>query len=349
MTKASPLISIIIPHWNGIETLSECINSLLKTDFDSYEIIIVDNASTDGSQEWIKLNHPEINLVENDSNYGYAGGCNRGAEIAKGDFLVFLNNDTIQEPDWLKYLLDCIQKDNTIAAVQPKILNYYEKTIFDYAGGAGGEMDIFCYPFARGRVFLQQEKDNQQYDNSSQCFWASGTAIMVKKDLFITAGKFDEIFFAHMEEIDLCWRLKAMGYQIWVEPKSIVFHKNALSLPMHTHRKYYLNHRNSLLMLFSNYPLKKIIYLGTIRIFLEFVALCYSMFKLDINHITGILHSLIWIVFHPQIIIKKRMHYKKINKSIDNEIFKCLLQKSIVVNYYVFGKKTYSSIVSKDA
>ena len=348
MNEESPLVSIIIPHWNGIETLSECLNSLIKTDFNSFEIIIVDNASIDGSQEWIKINYPKIHLLENNANYGYAGGCNRGVEIAKGDFLVFLNNDTIQKPDWLKHLFNYIQKDN-VAAVQPKILNYYQRTTFDYAGGSGGAMDIFCYPFARGRVFLEQEIDNQQYDNPSQCFWASGTAIMVKKDLFIAAGKFDEIFFAHMEEIDLCWRLKAMGYQIWVEPKSIVFHKNALSLPMNTHRKYYLNHRNSLLMLFSNYPVKKIIYLGTIRIFLEFVALLYSFFKLDIKHITGIIHSLIWIIFHPHVIFQKRKRYKKINRTFHNETFNSLFQKSIVVNYYIFGKKTYSSMFSKDA
>ncbi len=346
MTNKSPLVSIIIPHWNGIETLSECIDSLLKTDFDSYEIIIVDNASTDGSQEWIRKNHPEIYLLENSLNYGYAGGCNRGTEIAKGSFLVFLNNDTVQEKNWLKYLLTCIQKDNNIAAVQPKILNYYEKKTFDYAGGSGGEMDIFCYPFARGRIFLEQEVDNQQYDNSTQCFWASGTAMMVKKDLFILAGKFEEIFFSHMEEIDLCWRLKAMGYQIWVEPKSIVFHKNAVSLPMHTHRKYYLNHRNSLLMLFSNYPIKKILYLGTIRILLEFIALCYSILKLDINHVTGIIHSLLWIMIHPHVIIQKRKKYKTI--SLDNDTFKSLYQKSIVVRHYIFGEKIYSDISKID-
>ena len=253
MTEQHPTVSIIIPHWNGIETLSECIDSLLKSTFGSFEIIIADNASSDGSQAWIKESHPHIILVENDRNYGYAGGCNRGADEASGELLVFLNNDTIQKSDWLHYLVELMQKDNTIAAAQPKILNYYQKNMFDYAGGSGGYMDMFCFPYARGRLFLEQEEDQGQYNDAKKCFWASGTAIMVRKELFVEAGKFDELFFAHMEEIDLCWRLQAMGHHVWVEPQSIVYHKNAVSLPMHTHRKYYLNHRNSLLMLLSNF------------------------------------------------------------------------------------------------
>ena len=240
MTVEPYKVSIIIPHWNGVETISECLESLSKTNFDSFEVIVSDNASTDGSQKWIKDNYPKVRLLENNQNYGYAGGCNRGSEIANGKFLLFLNNDTVQDPEWLGRMIKCIEKDDKIAAVQPKILNYFNNNIFDYAGGSGGHMDMFCFPFARGRLFLEQERDKGQYNNPEPCFWASGTSILVKKDLFIQAGKFDEVFFAHMEEIDLCWRLQAMGYHIWVEPRSIVFHKNAVTLPMHSHRKHYL-------------------------------------------------------------------------------------------------------------
>ena len=208
-----------------------------QSNYDSFEIIIVDNASSDGSQEWIKANHSDIILIENDQNYGYAGGCNRGAEQANGKYILFLNNDTIQDPNWLRPLLNKLERNDSIVAIQPKILNYYQKNIFDYAGGAGGHMDVFCYPFARGRIFLEQEEDQGQYNEAESCFWTSGTAMMVRKDIFFEAGKLDEIFFAHMEEIDLCWRFQAMGYEVWVEPKSVVYHKNAVSLPMHTHRK----------------------------------------------------------------------------------------------------------------
>ena len=347
MTVESYKVSIIIPHWNGIETISECLESLSHTNFDSFEIIVSDNASTDGSQKWIKDNYPKVRLLENDQNYGYAGGCNKGAEIANGKFLLFLNNDTVQDPDWLGHLIRCIEKNDEIAAVQPKILNYFDKNIFDYAGGSGGHMDMFCYPFARGRLFLEQEKDKGQYDTAEQCFWASGTSILVRKDLFNEAGEFDKVFFAHMEEIDLCWRLQAMGYQIWVEPRSIVFHKNAVSLPMHSHRKYYLNHRNSLLMLLSNYSLPNAFYIGTIRIMLEFIALVYAIVKFDMNHASGIIRSLSWVVLHPFTIMVRRKRFKKLRKFKDSHILKKLFNKPIVVLHYLSGKKTYFEMVSK--
>ena len=346
MTEQHPTVSIIIPHWNGIETLSECIDSLLKSTFGSYEVIVVDNASSDGSQAWIKESHPHIKLVENDQNYGYAGGCNRGADVASGKFLVFLNNDTIQKSDWLHYLVKLMQKDNTIAAAQPKILNYYQKNMFDYAGGSGGYMDMFCFPYARGRLFLEQEEDQGQYNDAKKCFWASGTAIMVRKELFVEAGKFDEIFFAHMEEIDLCWRLQAMGYNVWVEPRSIVYHKNAVSLPMHTHRKYYLNHRNSLFMLLSNFSFPVAFYVGFIRIMLEFIAVGYAVLKLDWNHMTGILRSLIWVLCHPVTILKKRSKFKKIRIIKDKDMMMKLSRTSVVLAHYLGGKRTYLEIES---
>ena len=166
MPGSKLMVSIIIPHWNGIDVLSECLESLKKTRYSDFEIIVVDNASSDGSARWIKDNHPDIVLVENEENYGYAGGCNRGAAIAKGDYVVFLNNDTVHDQHWLEPLISRIESDRNIAAVQPKILNYFQRDLFDYAGGAGGHMDIFCFPFTRGRMFLDQEVDKSQYDTA---------------------------------------------------------------------------------------------------------------------------------------------------------------------------------------
>ena len=349
MTEYNVKVSIIIPHWNGIEILSECITSLLETKHNSYEIIVVDNASTDGSQSWLKNTHPQIRLIENDKNYGYAGGCNRGALGANGDYLVFLNNDTIQDPNWIKYLEILMEKEEMIAAVQPKILNYYNKNIFDYAGGSGGYLDIFCFPFARGRIFSNQEEDSGQYNDSRECFWSSGTAFMIKKELFFKAGKFDEYFFSHMEEIDLCWRLQAMGFQIWVEPNAVVYHKNALSMPMHSHKKHYLNHRNSLLMLFGNYSFMNILFLGSGRIIFEFIALVYSLFHLDWKHATAIVRSLSYILLHPNIILKKRSRFQKIRKQKDRKIMKNFFRSSIVIGHYIKRKSTYLEIESNDS
>jgi len=344
MPQSNPRVSIIIPHWNGIDVLSECLDSLKESSFNSVEIIVSDNASSDGSQSWIKENHPDVILIENDKNYGYAGGCNIGATEARGDYLIFLNNDTIQENNWLQPLVDYMDQNESMAACQPKILNYFDRTIFDYAGGAGGHMDIFCFPFARGRLFLEQEKDDGQYNQSESCFWASGTAMMVRKSAFIEAGKFDAVFFAHMEEIDLCWRLIAMGHRVGSVPASVVYHKNAVSLPMHSHRKYYLNHRNSLLMLFGNYSIPMAFYIGFIRLILEKVALGYSIIKLDLNHVTGIIRSLIWLLFHPITIIKKRSRFAKIRRVSDKTIIKSMTKTSVVLAHYLGGKKTYSSL-----
>ena len=171
--------------------------------------------------------------------------------------------------------------------------------------------------------------------------------MIVRKELFIQAGKFDEVFFAHMEEIDLCWRFHAMGYQIWAEPLSTVYHKNAVSLPMHSHRKYYLNHRNSLLMLFSNYSALNTFYIGTIRIMFELIALVYAILKLNLNHASGIIRSMLWILLHPITIIIRRNHFKKLRKIKDRYILNKLFKGSIVLSHFLRGKNTYFDIVSK--
>tara|TARA_Y100001980_G_C14542882_1_gene321395 strand:+ start:107 stop:1156 length:1050 start_codon:yes stop_codon:yes gene_type:complete len=349
MTEYIVKVSIIIPHWNGIDILSECLTSLFKTNHNSYEVIVVDNASTDGSQSWIKSTFPQIKLIENDKNYGYAGGCNIGALEAKGNYLVFLNNDTIQDPGWIQNLENILKKDNRIAAVQPKVLNYFNRNVFDYAGGSGGYMDWFCFPYARGRIFSKQERDIGQYNESKQCFWSSGTAFMIRKDLFFQAGQFDEHFFSHMEEIDLCWRLQAMGFQVWVEPDAVVYHKNALSMPMHSHKKYYLNHRNSLIMLFGNYSIKNTLILGSGRIIFEMIALGYSVLCLNWKHASAIVRSLVYLLFHINVILRKRSKFKEIRKKKDKEIMKNISRHSIVIDYYLKGVQVYSEIDSIDS
>ena len=338
------LVSIIIPHWNGIDILSECIDSLNNTEYSNFEIIVVDNYSSDESVKWLKANHPKIKIIENDKNYGYAGGCNRGINNSKGDYIVFLNNDTIHKKDWLSNLVTFMNKHPDCAAVQPKILNYYERDKFDYAGGAGGHMDILCYPFARGRLFLEQEIDNNQYDDDASCFWASGTAIMVRKEFFLEVEKFDENFFAHMEEIDLCWRLQLKGHNIYVNPKSVIYHKNAVSLPMTSIKKFMLNHRNSLMMLLSNYKVLTTLYLFPIRYMLELVAILYALTKLDFRHMFGVIQAHLWILFHIHIIFYKRIKINRLRTIGDYEIMKSMYKGSIIWDHYIRRMKTYRDI-----
>ena len=339
-----PKVSIIIPHFNGEEILTECLDNLKNATYPDIEIIVVNNASTDSSTDFIRDEYPNINLIENDQNLGYAGGCNQGSEQAQGKYLIFLNNDTIQEPGWIEPLVSIMERKPQVAAIQPKILNYYHKDRFDYAGGAGGAMDILCYPFARGRLFLSQENDFGQYDDATSVFWASGTAIMVRKDIFEKAGRFDELFFAHMEEIDLCWRFHLMGSEVWCEPKSLIYHKNAMTLPMFSLKKYYLNHRNSLIMISSNFSLPVTLYLFLFRYVLEWVALAYSFSKLDWPHIGGIIKAHLWLFVHPYIIYKKRKHVKSIRVKKDRFIMRKMYQGSIVLTHYLGRKKTYGDI-----
>lgn len=342
-----PLISIIIPHWNGIDVITECLESLQKATYSNLEIIVVDNNSTDDSVNHIRKSFPKVIIFENERNEGYAGGCNRGSEIAKGEYLLFLNNDTVHQPNWIEPLVYLLEESPQIVSVQPKLLNYYQRNLFDYAGGAGGMMDILVFPFARGRIFTEQEIDSNQYNSKEKIFWSSGTAFLVRKTAFEKAGKFDELFFAHMEEIDLCWRFHLLGFDVWSEPSSVVYHKNAVSLPMYTEKKYYLNHRNSLIMLLTNYSLPLAIYVLPIRWALDIVAIIYAILNGDWKHIKGIAKAHAWIVFHPKILYNKRIKVKAVRTEKDKTILRKMYIGSIVFAHYILRKNRYSDLIDK--
>jgi GT2 family glycosyltransferase len=305
----------------------------------------VDNASTDGSPEWVAENHPDVKLVRCDENHGYAGGCNRGAEVAKGEFLLFLNNDTVHEPGWIEPLVESMEVNETVAAVQPKILNYFERNKFDYAGGAGGALDILCFPFVRGRVFFELEEDEGQYDDTAEIFWASGTAFLVRKSVFEESRGFDESFFAHQEEIDLQWKFHLMGYSVVAVSQSVVYHRNAATLPMESPWKKYLNHRNSLLMLLSNYNLPLTLYLFPIRFVLEFVAALYAVALFDFPHVLAVFKSLGWIVVHPRLIARRRRRVHLLRKLSDKEMMGKFYSGSVVFDYYLRRKRRYRDLI----
>lgn len=342
-------VSIIIPHFNGVEVISECLESLqqVTTTEPIPEIIMVDNASTDDSVTVVKERYPAVKIIRSETNRGYAGGCNLGAETAVGDYLVFMNNDTVHEMNWIEPLAKLLDRDNLLAAVQPKILNHYDRDRFDYAGGSGGALDVLGYPFARGRLFMHQETDKGQYDDEKEVFWASGTAIMVRKQSFLEAGGFDEVFFAHMEEVDLCWRFHLMGYRVMCQPRSVVYHKNAVTLPMYSRKKYYLNHRNSIIMIWANYSLPAAFYLLAFRYFLEWVALGYSLTKWDWAHIGGIVQAHTWLIFHPHLIRRKRRQVKQVRRLKDRQVMAKMYRGSAVLAHYIGGRKTYREMTSR--
>ncbi len=208
-------------------------------------------------------------------------------------------------------------------------------------------MDFLVFPFARGRIFNEQEIDTSQYNSIKEIFWSSGTAFLVRKTSFEKAGKFYELFFAHMEEIDLCWRFHLLGYDVWSEPSSKVYHKNAVTLPMYSEKKYYLNHRNSLIMLLTNYSLPLAIYVLPIRWTLDVVAIIYAMVQGDWKHIKGIAKAHAWIVFHPRKLFRKRSEVRILRKVKDKTILRKMYNGSIVFAHYILRKNTYSELTDK--
>ena len=335
------MVSIIIPNYNGGDLLYNCINSIYKNiSIKDFEIIVVDNGSTDNSINRVKSNFQNVEIISSNSNLGYSGGCNLGATHASGKYLLFLNNDTEHSNEWIEKLVHFLDSNSKIAAVQPKILNIHNKKLFDYAGGAGGFIDKFCFPFVQGRIFHTLEEDHNQYNNPSRIFWASGAAFMIRSNIFKTLEGFDKVYFAYMEEIDLCWRAQAMGYKIYSVPDSFVYHYGKQTIKENTIKSHYLNHRNSWILFFKNSFTFNYGILIIQRLVLDWMALAYSVMTLDIRRFFAILFAQIWILFFAGKIIKIRR---------DNQITQLdnIYDKSIAIDYFFKRKKYFSQISLK--
>ena len=264
-------VAVVILNYNGEEMLGRFLLSVVENS-PGADIIVADNASTDGSVAFVKENFPSVKIVLLDRNYGFAGGYNRALEKVAADYVLLLNSDVETTPGWLEPLVALLDADSSIVACQPKILDFKRKTHFEYAGAAGGFIDRYGYPYCRGRLFDTVEEDKGQYDVPCDIFWATGAALLVRAAAYRAAGGLDECFFAHMEEIDLCWRLRSRGYRIVCEPRSVVYHVGGATLSAGNPQKTYLNFRNNLLMLYKNLPSCE---LGTVmraRCLLDYVA-----------------------------------------------------------------------------
>jgi GT2 family glycosyltransferase len=267
-----PRVSIIIVNWNGLESLRTCLPSVTSIEYPDFEIVLADNASSDGSVEWVTDEYPQIKIVRHPENYAFSKGNNAAVPAASGELLLFLNNDVEVESGFLTPLVRELMSDPEVAAVQPKLLQFEDRSRFEYAGACGGYLDRFGYPFTRGRVFDHLEADSGQYDNATDISWASGAAFLVRRHAFLDAGGFDERFYMHMEEVDLCWRMYRMGYRIRVQPASRVYHIGGASLPQGNPRKTYLNFRNNILMLYKNLSPKAWLQVFPLRVALDLAA-----------------------------------------------------------------------------
>ena len=272
-------VAVVILNWNGRALMERFVPVLLDNiPKENCFVVVADNASTDDSLPWLQANYPQVEVIALDQNYGFAGGYNRALKMVEADYYVLLNSDVEVSPGWLETLVDFMEDNPDVGVCQPKIRSVARRDCFEYAGAAGGYIDRYGYPFCRGRILSNIEKDNGQYDEPDQCFWASGACMMVRSDLYHYLGGLDELFRAHMEEIDFCWRAKLAGHQVWAVPQAVVYHVGGGSLDASSPRKLYLNYRNSLLMLQKNLPVHERRKVMAARKFMDFCASLVYLF-----------------------------------------------------------------------
>jgi GT2 family glycosyltransferase len=245
-------VAVVILNWNGKSFLEQFLPSVSASTYPYLTIYVADNASTDDSIAFTRQHYPEVHIIANDANEGFAKGYNLALESVTADIFVLLNSDVEVTPGWIEPVVQLMSARPDIAACQPKILDWNRRDYFEYAGGAGGWIDRYGYPFCKGRVFDAVERDRGQYDETAPIFWASGAAMFVRADVFRTLRGFDPYFFAHQEEIDFCWRLHHAGYQVYACPASAVYHVGGGTMPQGSPRKVFLNFRNNHIMLWKN-------------------------------------------------------------------------------------------------
>lgn len=345
MTPNLPKITVVIPHYNGLDILRDCLRSLYKCSFTDFTTILIDNGSTDGSQEIVKNKFPQVVLIQNAQNRGYAGACNQGINMAKSPYILLLNNDTVMPENFLLEMFNTIESDNMIAMVQPKILSIQNKDHFDYSGGAGGELDIFGYPFARGRIFDDVEKDNGQYDQIEEnVFWTSGCALLLRKSVVNKIGNLDEDFFAHQEEIDLNWRAQLAGYRNLVTTRTFIYHYSGYTLRSDNERKMFLNHRNNLIMMVKNYSLPWLLLLFPLRLKLELITVIADFLLWDGKRARAVFRALIDMFKQFKYILNKRNQIQKLRTVSDRLIMNNMYRGSIVLAHFVYKKSPQQCI-----
>lgn len=287
MNAESKNIAIVILNWNGKSWLQKFLSNVIRFSEEA-EIYVIDNHSTDDSVEILKRDFPSVKIVINDKNYGFAGGYNEGLKKINAEYYCLLNSDVEVTENWIEPVLNLFEKNASIAAIQPKILSFNNKNYFEFAGAAGGLIDNLGYPYCRGRVFDDLEKDNGQYNDEAEIFWASGCCFFVRSKDFWEQKGFDERFFAHQEEIDLCWRFINSGKKIFYTGKSKVYHVGGGTLNKQSPQKTYLNIRNNLSMMLKNLPFPKLIWLIFFRLCLDGVASFYFAYKNGFPHLWAV-------------------------------------------------------------
>ena len=334
-------VGVVILNWNGEKLLRQFLPSVVATLPEYAEIIIADNASKDNSINFLTSNYPEIKIIQNTTNGGFAKGYNEALKYVHNEYLVLLNSDIETPNNWIEPVIDFMEKDPKIGAAMPKILQYQKKTHFEYAGAAGGYIDQWGFPFCRGRIFNTLEKDEGQYNNNTPVFWATGACMFVRNELFKKTKGFDEFFFAHMEEIDLCWRMQRAGYLIYAIGESSVYHLGGGTLNKLSPKKTFLNFRNNLLMLVKNHPDEKFVIKITQKLILDGLAAIKFLLEGNIKHFIAVLKAHISFYINLPKYLKIR---KKLKIDLRNETIKGIYTSSIVKDNFINKTNKYSDL-----
>ena len=335
-------VAIVILNWNGEQMLRQYLPSVCRYSSDEATVWVADNASTDGSMALLKTAFPHVRTLELDRNYGFAEGYNRALRQIRADYFVLLNSDVEVTHHWLTPLVEYMDSHSDVAACQPKLLSAADHDSFEYAGACGGFLDKYGYPFCRGRIFDTVERDNGQYDYQQEILWATGACMMIRSKDYWTAGGLDGRFFAHNEEIDLCWRLRLMGRKIYCIPESEVYHVGGGTLPKSNPMKTYLNFRNNLTMLYKNLSDTELSHVMRMRRFLDYLA---AFETLVLNRNWGDFKA----IFKARRAFKAWKHEfdedrRKIQASRVKEEIPQVYNLSIIWQYYAKGKKLFSQL-----
>ena len=335
-------VAVVVLNWNGIGFLRKFIPVLISRTPQGYaDLYVADNGSTDESVSWLRENVPGIRIIPLGENHGFADGYNLALRQVEATYFVLLNSDVEVTENWLPPLYTMMEENPDLAACMPKIKAYDDPSRFEHAGAAGGFIDKFGFPFCRGRIFNQTEEDEGQYDQVTDIFWASGACLMIRSAIYEQAGGLDPYFFAHMEEIDLCWRIKNLGHRICFNPASTILHIGGGTLPKKNHKKTYYNFRNNLILLIKNLPRPK--YRRTLvkRTLLDMVAACYFLAKLDFGEFMAVVRAYLSVLGHLSKIIRFRRQLKeRILPGYHPEIY----EKSVVYSFFIKGIRTYREL-----
>ncbi len=340
--KRKPKVAIVILNWNGKKYLEQFLPSVFATNYSNHEIIIADNDSSDSSILFLQKNYPSARIIHLRKNYGFAKGYNEALKRIAADYYVLLNSDVEVNPDWLQPMVNLLESDKLIAACQPKLLSYRNKKLFEYAGAAGGWIDKFGYPFAKGRIFDICEEDHGQYDDVSEIFWVSGAAMFIRSSVFHEVGGFDEYFFAHQEEIDLCWRVQLAGYKLSSCPQSVVYHVGGGTLPRGNTIKTYLNFRNNQIMLAKNLPWSQKWWKIPFRVFLDALSATKGLFTGEAGYFLAVFRA--HLAFMKWILLKqdKSVFPRKRNTELHG-----VYKHNLVWEHFVKKKKLFSQLIEK--